>query len=88
MQRTILCLTVLILSSSSVFAQKAERKHVREGNDLYKSEKFTESEIERLLKSIPVQLKAHIIWEIPCTGRKNSRKLQSSISCLPVRVKD
>ena len=46
MQRTILCLTVLILSSSSVFAQKAERKHVREGNDLYKSEKFTESEIE------------------------------------------
>ena len=46
MQRTILSLTVLILSSSSVFAQKAERKHVREGNDLYKSEKFTESEIE------------------------------------------
>lgn len=46
MQRTILSLTVLILSSSPVFAQKAERKHVREGNDLYKSEKFTESEIE------------------------------------------
>lgn len=32
--------------SSTAFAQKAERKHVREGNKLYQTEKFTEAEIE------------------------------------------
>lgn len=36
---------ILLVCSGSVFAQKAERKNVREGNKLYSSEKFTESEI-------------------------------------------
>ena len=33
------------VSAGTVSAQKAERKNVREGNELYKSEKYTESEI-------------------------------------------
>jgi Ca-activated chloride channel family protein len=36
---------VFILCSVTVFAQKAERKNVREGNKLYQNEQFTESEI-------------------------------------------
>ncbi|MDR1556196.1 MAG: tetratricopeptide repeat protein [Tannerellaceae bacterium] len=36
---------VFILCSGLVFAQKAERKNVREGNKLYQNEQFTESEI-------------------------------------------
>jgi Ca-activated chloride channel family protein len=36
---------VFILCSAGMFAQKAERKNVREGNTLYLNEKFTESEI-------------------------------------------
>ena len=36
---------LLLLCSGSVFAQKAERKNIREGNNLYQSEKFTEAEI-------------------------------------------
>ena len=36
---------LLLFCSGSVFAQKAERKNVREGNNLYQSEKFTEAEI-------------------------------------------
>jgi Ca-activated chloride channel family protein len=36
---------LLILCSGVMFAQKAERKNVREGNKLYQNEKFTESEI-------------------------------------------
>lgn len=35
----------LLCSSGIVWGQKAERKHVREGNKLYESEKFTEAEI-------------------------------------------
>ena len=35
----------LLFCSGAVFAQKAERKNVREGNKLYGNEKFTESEI-------------------------------------------
>lgn len=35
----------LLFCSGAVFAQKAERKNVREGNKLYADEKFTESEI-------------------------------------------
>ena len=37
--------SVLALSAGAVSAQKAERKNVREGNKLYESEKYTESEI-------------------------------------------
>jgi Ca-activated chloride channel family protein len=36
---------VLFICSGTVFAQKAERKNVRDGNKLYQNEKFTESEI-------------------------------------------
>jgi Ca-activated chloride channel family protein len=36
---------VFFLSLGAVFAQKAERKNVRDGNKLYQKEKFTESEI-------------------------------------------
>lgn len=36
---------LLLCASGVASAQKAERKHVREGNSLYKNEKYTESEI-------------------------------------------
>ena len=36
---------ILFLCAGAVSAQKAERKNVREGNKLYESEKYTESEI-------------------------------------------
>lgn len=35
----------LLCGSGAAWGQKAERKHVREGNKLYESEKFTEAEI-------------------------------------------
>jgi tetratricopeptide (TPR) repeat protein len=37
--------TVFILCSGVMFAQKGERKNIREGNKLYQNDKFTESEI-------------------------------------------
>lgn len=40
----ILCF--FLVPGIGVFAQKAERKHLREGNKDYKKEKYTESEIE------------------------------------------
>lgn len=40
-----LMIAFLLLSPGMIFAQKAERKNVREGNKLYQSEKFTEAEI-------------------------------------------
>lgn len=43
--KTIICMIALLLCSGAVYAQKAERKNVREGNKLYGDEKFTESEI-------------------------------------------
>lgn len=36
---------LLLCTSGIASAQKAERKHVREGNNLYENEKYTESEI-------------------------------------------
>ncbi len=42
----IICIVVFLMGSSSLFAQKAEREHIRSGNELYESEKYTESEIE------------------------------------------
>jgi Ca-activated chloride channel family protein len=36
---------IIFLCSGTVFAQKAERKNVRDGNKLYQKDKFTESEI-------------------------------------------
>jgi tetratricopeptide (TPR) repeat protein len=38
-------LTVLLLSTGFVLAQKAERKNVRKGNSLYKKDKYTDAEI-------------------------------------------
>lgn len=38
-------MTAFMFCSGAVFAQKAERKNVREGNKLYEQEKYTEAEI-------------------------------------------
>jgi len=38
-------ITLLIVGSGTLSAQKAERKNVREGNKLYNTEKYTEAEI-------------------------------------------
>ena len=43
--RSSIFIAIFILSSGFAFAQKAERKNVRNGNKLYKTEKFTEAEI-------------------------------------------
>lgn len=45
MRKSIIWMGALLFCSGAVFAQKAERKNVREGNKLYADEKFTESEI-------------------------------------------
>lgn len=44
-QKTV-CVVAFLIVCNMLFAQKAEREHVRAGNDLYQSEKYTESEIE------------------------------------------
>ncbi|NDV54137.1 tetratricopeptide repeat protein [Parabacteroides sp. 52] len=44
-QNTIIWMIAFLLCHGVVFAQKAERKNVREGNKLYHDEKYTESEI-------------------------------------------
>jgi tetratricopeptide (TPR) repeat protein len=43
--RTIIGITIGLLCTVAMFGQKAERKNIREGNNLYKKEQFTESEI-------------------------------------------
>ncbi|MDR1455626.1 MAG: tetratricopeptide repeat protein [Tannerella sp.] len=43
--KTIIGVTAGLLCAGTVFGQKAERRHIREGNTLYGSEKFTEAEI-------------------------------------------
>ena len=48
MRHIYICMLVAFSSTFGVsftFAQKAERKNVREGNELYENEKYTESEI-------------------------------------------
>lgn len=45
MQRTMIWTAALLFCSMAALAQKAERKHVREGNELYQNEKYTEAEI-------------------------------------------
>ncbi|SEF53531.1 MULTISPECIES: tetratricopeptide repeat protein [Parabacteroides] len=45
MQKTIIYISALVFCSGTIFAQKAERKNVREGNKLYQNEKYTEAEI-------------------------------------------
>ncbi|OAV72504.1 putative O-linked N-acetylglucosamine transferase, SPINDLY family [Bacteroidales bacterium Barb6] len=44
-EKLILCLITFIFCAEAVSAQKAERENVRDGNKLFKEEKFTESEI-------------------------------------------
>ncbi|HOF93363.1 MAG TPA: tetratricopeptide repeat protein, partial [Bacteroidales bacterium] len=44
--RSIGIFVFLFLFGLAGFAQKAERKHIRQGNSLYEEEKFTEAEIE------------------------------------------
>lgn len=43
--KMIIGMMALLFCTNSVFAQKAERKNIREGNKLYQDEKYTESEI-------------------------------------------
>ncbi|WP_080904393.1 tetratricopeptide repeat protein [Parabacteroides sp. Marseille-P3160] len=45
MHKSIIGLIFLLICSTTVFGQKAERKNIREGNKLYINKKFTESEI-------------------------------------------
>jgi tetratricopeptide (TPR) repeat protein len=45
MRKSIIWMMLLMFCSGAVFAQKAERRHVREGNGLYNKKKYTESEI-------------------------------------------
>ena len=44
-QKSTILIASLIMCSATAFAQKAERKNIREGNKLYGKEKYTESEI-------------------------------------------
>ena len=44
-RKSIIWMAAFMFCSGVVFAQKAERKNVREGNKLYETEKFTEAEI-------------------------------------------
>ena len=44
-RKSMIWMGAFLFCSGAVFAQKAERKNVREGNKMYSSEKFTESEI-------------------------------------------
>ena len=46
MTKHYLLLFVLLSVASSLSAQKAERKHIREGNKQYKEQKYTDAEIE------------------------------------------
>lgn len=50
---------LLCVISTSAYAQKAERSHIKEGNEFYDSEKYTESEIE-YRKAIEVNPKSEI----------------------------
>jgi tetratricopeptide (TPR) repeat protein len=43
--KAIVGMTAGLMCAGTVFGQKAERKHIREGNTLYRNEKFTEAEI-------------------------------------------
>ena len=74
--------SVLALSAGAVSAQKAERKNVREGNKLYESEKYTESEIayRKSLEVNPALRKEPIILGIPYTSKASSPRPPSNIN--------
>ena len=82
MRKSIIWMAAFMFCCGAVFAQKAERKNVREGNKLYETEKFTEAEIA-YRKSLEVnpRPKELITWGTLCISRRNSLKLLSSTSC-------
>ena len=82
MRKSIIWMAAFMFCCGAVFAQKAERKNVREGNKLYETEKFTEAEIA-YRKSLEVNLRSKelITWGTLCISRRNSLKLLSSTSC-------
>ena len=55
----LLSITLLMTPSISTYAQKAERKNIRKGNNVYKKEKYTEAEIA-YLKALEVNPKSLI----------------------------
>ena len=75
-RKSMIWMGAFLFCSGAVFAQKAERKNVREGNKLYSSEKFTESEIA-YRKSLDVNPRSVEGY----TSRKSSRRQPSNISC-------
>ena len=77
MRKSIIWMAAFMFCCGAVFAQKAERKNVREGNKLYETEKFTEAEIA-YRKSLEVNPRS---WGTLCISRRNSLKLLSSTSC-------
>ena len=79
--KSMIWVSVLALSAGAVSAQKAERKNVREGNKLYESEKYTESEIA-YRKSLEVNPRSTepIIWGIPYTSKASSPRPPSNIN--------
>ena len=82
MRKSIIWMAAFMFCCGAVFAQKAERKNVREGNKLYETEKFTEAEIA-YRKSLEVNPRSSelITWGTLCISRRNSLKLLSSTSC-------
>ena len=83
MRKSIIWMAAFMFCCGAVFAQKAERKNVREGNKLYETEKFTEAEIayRKSLEVNPRSSEELITWGTLCISRRNSLKLLSSTSC-------
>lgn len=76
-RKSMIWMGALLFCSGAVFAQKAERKNVREGNKLYGNEKFTESEIayRKSLEVNPRSVEMELtIWGTPYTNRKSFLK--------------
>ena len=83
MRKSIIWMAAFMFCCGAVFAQKAERKNVREGNKFYETEKFTEAEIayRKSLEVNPRSSEGTITWGTLCISRRNSLKLLSSTSC-------
>ena len=82
-RKSMIWMGALLFCSGAVFAQKAERKNVREGNKLYGNEKFTESEIayRKSLEVNPRSVEGTYNLETPYTNRKSFLKQLSNTSC-------
>ncbi len=83
MRKSIIWMAAFMFCCGAVFAQKAERKNVREGNKLYETEKFTEAEIayRKSLEVNPRSSEGTYNLGTLCISRRNSLKLLSSTSC-------